>query len=216
MLFKTYEPFFVGVADDDVVQDVYAEKIAGLNEVGGDGGVLGAGGWVTGRMVVYDDDGGGVGFYGSPEDFGGPDLGGIYVTYVDFLDFHNPVLGVKEDYLQMLLSKETHLVPKKFEYVLRLADRRPILSGIIAKALAQFEARLNLGGLGIAHSVYLDKLIECGTSQSAQGAITGYYSLSHIQGALSIVAHSQQDCDKLSVAKALSAVMLEPFPRPFV
>ena len=67
--------------------------------------VLGTGGRVTGRMVVYDNDGGGVGLYGSPEHFRGPDLGGVDVAYVDFVDFHDPVLGVKEDYFQMLLGE---------------------------------------------------------------------------------------------------------------
>ena len=66
----------------------------------------------------------------------------------------------------MLLSKEAHLVPKELEYVLRLADRPPILPGIIAKALAQFEACHNLGGLGFANAVELDQFTEGGSGQS--------------------------------------------------
>ena len=66
----------------------------------------------------------------------------------------------------MLLRKETHLVPKEFEYVLRLADRPPILPGVIANSLAEFQACHNLGGLGFANAVELDQFTEGGSGQS--------------------------------------------------
>ena len=57
-LFEGYE---ATTGEDEMVQDLDIEQLAGFDQGAGNGDIIRAGGWIAGGMIVGDDDGGGEG-----------------------------------------------------------------------------------------------------------------------------------------------------------
>src|SRR5581483_2246981 len=120
----------VRAGDDDVVEDVDPEEVAGTGGLGGEARVLRRGGRIAGRVVVNQDDRRGVQTDRLAEDVGEADHRGVQPALVDQRRREDAVAGVQADDPQLLLGELPHLGPKIPGDVRRGMDLPTIARGV--------------------------------------------------------------------------------------
>src|SRR5581483_1425359 len=97
------------VADDQVIEDIDVEHLAGLGDLASNLNVLVRGGGVAARVVVYDDKRRGVLANRLAEQLGHAHDRGVQTAAVDRGRRQDLVLRIEQHHAQMLLLKEHHL-----------------------------------------------------------------------------------------------------------
>ncbi len=127
-----------------------AEEVAGVAKAAGDGKVGTRRGRIAGRVVVRDDDAGGVVTDSGFEDLARMDEAFVEGTDRDGLtaDFLTPTVEIEDDEVFLLTPPDIfHPLP---DVLGRKQHSSPL---ILQEPLAEFEARDNLAGLGRTESL---------------------------------------------------------------
>ena len=200
-------------ADDYVVQHFYFQDLACFHQSAGNDYVVGAGGGITGGVVVDNDNGGAVLPDGGSEDFRRTGHGGIHVAHVDLPNAHDFVLGVEQDRLQVFLVQEAHLAEEETCDVSGRVDGESFGGLQVGESTAQGHGCKELAGFGFADAVLRTEFDKVGPCQARQSAEVLEKALGHDDDAFSLDAGSEQYGDKLGVADVVWAEVLKFFSR---
>ena len=119
------------MADDDVVEEVDADEVAGLGHATGEGEVLGAGGGIAGGVVVAEDQARGVEGESDLED--GPGLDGSAVEGADVGDgpADQAVAGVEVDADHVLLRAGIEDLAEEAGHVAGMIHAQVAVGGVL-------------------------------------------------------------------------------------
>lgn len=188
-----------------------AEEVAGVTKALGDGKVGPRRGRVAGRMVVCDDDGGGVVSYGGFEDLSRMDKALVEGTDRDGLatDFLAP--AVEEEHDAMFLPAPADVLHPLPHVLRRKQECGPL---VLKEPLAEFEARDDFAGLCRAES--LDRL------QFRDGRFPDSVFLESSEDLFRkrhdirpLESGPQENRQKFLILEFLRPVLLHPFAGPF-
>ena len=183
-------------ADNDVVEDLDVEELAGFDEHLGDADVLGAGRGVAAGVVVDDDDGGGQAADRFTEDLADAHDGGVEAAGIDGVDTANEVLGVEQNDAQVLDFEQGHFEHEDVGDVIGRANLGFGCGRRHVETQAQFEGGLDLGGFGGADAMDLADLSGGGLGDAVKTVEALEQGFGQAQGVFVLGAGTDEDAEQ--------------------
>jgi len=203
------------IADDDVVEDLDAEHVIGLDKPPGEQNILLAGLDVPAGMVVDEDDSGGGLPHGGLECFAGMDEGGGQAPGRDRFLPDNAILGVQEDTAKLFLFD----VPKPGleirRHVLACAQRISGQGGPLATP-AQFHCSLDLRCLGGTDPLDPSELMNPRAGNAREAAEPVQKLATKVNGRAASFAGPEDDAEELGIGQFVRSLLQELLPRPLI
>ena len=202
--------------DHEVVQHPYIYELQGPLERPGEHLVGLAGLADAGWVVVGEDDGGGVVLEYPLEHFPGVHRGLGEGAPEHLLIADHPVLGVKKDDYEHLVSKGGQVEAQPVPYGTGGVEHVPLGQLFTNGAARQFHDRLELGVLGWPHARKSREIRLGGPAQGAQSAKVAEQIPGEVNGALALDPHPQEEGQQLGVGQNLGAPAEQAFPGAFI
>lgn len=202
---------FRGTApEDEVVEDLDLEQVAGPDQVPGhaDVGLGGAG--VPGGMVVGEDDGVRAGHDGGAEDLSGMDEDLVQESLGDGLDAQEAAAGVDEEHLEAFDGRGDGVVAQEGGDGLGMVEDRGFLASFLGEALGEREGGLEGEGL-VAADAGAAQVFPGGPGDGLEAAKALEQGFCDGEGGGSTDAGAEEDGDELGGAQGVGATLGEAF-----
>ena len=185
--------------DHQMVEHIYAEELAGVHDLTGDGDIFRGGRGVARGVVVGDDDRGGVLFERFLEDLAHAHGRGVDRADVDGVMAQDVVLCGERYDLEVLLLEVAHLQQEQVGDVGGGGDLRALFGRGEQEPAADFERGLDLGGFGFAHTVDVAEFFKGQPLQAGPAAVLDQHLLGELHHVESLNADAQQNGHEFGV-----------------
>lgn len=198
-----------------MVRELHSNRGAGGSEATGHFVICRAGRRISGRMVVYEDDGMGSVTDCPPEDFRRISERFVPGSHKNLARMNKSLPMIEQDYADGFLGKHLHLRANQRKYLLGTSDGL-IAEWLVGKASTELENGRQLCRFGRSDPGNLFQLFGGSTGQIPQTAETGYHFTTKFDGADTGSPGAEEDCQYLCVAQCPGASTEELFSRAII
>ena len=169
--------------NDDVVEHLDAQQVAGLGGAAGEGDILGRGGGIAAWVVVGQEERGAADAHGFLKQIGHAGVDGVDGALSDLADAEDAMAGIEQHHDQALVAGVVEMAGQHAGGIGRALDGRAFTGGFDLEATGEFESGLDLGCLGQADAVDGGEFVDGGVGEPAEGSEFGQEGLSEFEGA---------------------------------
>lgn len=202
--------------NDQMIQHVDAEELAGPVEFHGQRNIRRRGCWISGRVIMDDNDRRSILSHRVLKDFADSHLGLIHAATVDRANCHDLVAGIDENDAQLLVVERRHLRSDQAHRIFGRRDSRPIIRIQCHHAVGKLECRSQARRLGRADPMDRGQLSEIEAHQAAQSARLAQDPLGELDDGLPFRSGVEENGDQFARFELSRAPTEHPLARLLV